>query len=91
MRPSSTRITDQAQQGLGVGGKEYYDEMDNILAGRKACDDFTHGGPLTVVASPVVFDGEQPALERAPDLGEHTDEILAGPAFIGLDLSISGK
>jgi crotonobetainyl-CoA:carnitine CoA-transferase CaiB-like acyl-CoA transferase len=36
----------------------------------------TTGGPLTVVASPVVFDGEQPALERAPDLGEHTDETL---------------
>jgi len=36
----------------------------------------THAGPLTVVASPVVFDGEQPQLTRAPDLGEHTDETL---------------
>jgi crotonobetainyl-CoA:carnitine CoA-transferase CaiB-like acyl-CoA transferase len=34
------------------------------------------GGPLQVVANPVVFDETQPDLERAPELGEHTDETL---------------
>jgi crotonobetainyl-CoA:carnitine CoA-transferase CaiB-like acyl-CoA transferase len=34
------------------------------------------GETLTVVASPVQFNGEQPDLTRAPDLGEHTDETL---------------
>jgi crotonobetainyl-CoA:carnitine CoA-transferase CaiB-like acyl-CoA transferase len=38
--------------------------------------DCGHGETLTVVASPVVFDGEQPDLARAPELGEHTDETL---------------
>jgi crotonobetainyl-CoA:carnitine CoA-transferase CaiB-like acyl-CoA transferase len=34
------------------------------------------GGPLQVVANPIVFDETQPDLERAPQLGEHTDETL---------------
>lgn len=34
------------------------------------------GGPLTVVANPIVFDETQPDLARAPELGEHTDEEL---------------
>jgi crotonobetainyl-CoA:carnitine CoA-transferase CaiB-like acyl-CoA transferase len=34
------------------------------------------GGPLQVVANPIVFDETQPDLERAPELGEHTDETL---------------
>ena len=29
-----------------------------------------------VVANPIVFDETQPDLERAPELGEHTDETL---------------
>jgi crotonobetainyl-CoA:carnitine CoA-transferase CaiB-like acyl-CoA transferase len=41
----------------------------------------TGGETLTVVASPVVFDGEQPDLTRAPDLGEHTDETLLELGF----------
>ncbi len=34
------------------------------------------GGPLQLVANPIVFDETQPDLERAPTLGEHTDETL---------------
>lgn len=34
------------------------------------------GGPLTVVANPIVFDETQPDLARAPELGEHTDDEL---------------
>ena len=34
------------------------------------------GGPLQLVANPIVFDETQPDLERAPMLGEHTDETL---------------
>lgn len=36
VRPSSMRITDQAQTGLGVGGKDYHGEIDQLLAQRKA-------------------------------------------------------
>ncbi|RAK51191.1 hypothetical protein [Phenylobacterium soli] len=36
VRPSSLRISDQAQTGLGLGGKDYYGELDSILAARKA-------------------------------------------------------
>lgn len=36
VRPSSSRLTDQAAEGLGVGGKEFHSETDAILAGRKA-------------------------------------------------------
>ena len=34
------------------------------------------GGPLQLVANPIVFDETQPDLGRAPLLGEHTDETL---------------
>lgn len=35
-QPSSMRILDAASEGLGVNGKAYYDEADNLLATRKA-------------------------------------------------------
>jgi crotonobetainyl-CoA:carnitine CoA-transferase CaiB-like acyl-CoA transferase len=34
------------------------------------------GGPLRLVANPIVFDETQPDLTRAPQLGEHTDETM---------------
>ena len=34
------------------------------------------GGPLQVVANPIIFDETQPDLRRAPELGEHSDETL---------------
>jgi crotonobetainyl-CoA:carnitine CoA-transferase CaiB-like acyl-CoA transferase len=33
--------------------------------------------PLTLVSPPVLFDNEPTRAERAPDFGEHTDEVLA--------------
>jgi crotonobetainyl-CoA:carnitine CoA-transferase CaiB-like acyl-CoA transferase len=36
----------------------------------------TDDGELPVVASPVTFDEAQPALQRAPELGQSTEEIL---------------
>jgi len=39
IRPSSGRIMDQAAEGLGVPGKQYYDEIDTQLAARKAAAD----------------------------------------------------
>lgn len=33
-------------------------------------------GRFRLVASPVQFDGEAPALRRGPEMGEHTDEVL---------------
>ena len=34
------------------------------------------GGPIPLVASPAQFDGVAPSLTRAPDHGEHTEEVL---------------
>jgi crotonobetainyl-CoA:carnitine CoA-transferase CaiB-like acyl-CoA transferase len=34
------------------------------------------GPPFSLVASPVQFDGEAPVLRPAPDLGQHTEEVL---------------
>lgn len=36
VRPSSQRITDQAQAGMGLEGKDFHSETDNLLAARKA-------------------------------------------------------
>ncbi len=36
VRPSSQRITDQAQAGMGLEGKDFHTETDNLLAARKA-------------------------------------------------------
>lgn len=36
VRPSSMRVTDQAQAGLGLEGKDFHSEIDNLLAQRKA-------------------------------------------------------
>lgn len=36
VRPSSARITDQAQTGMGLDGKDFHSEIDNLLAQRKA-------------------------------------------------------
>lgn len=35
-QPSSMRILDAASEGLGVNGKDFYSEADNLLASRKA-------------------------------------------------------
>ena len=35
------------------------------------------GADLALVASPVQFDEQPPDLGRAPELGEHTDELLS--------------
>ena len=39
IRPSSLRLVDQASEGMGLNGREYYQEMDSLLAGRKAAAD----------------------------------------------------
>lgn len=64
IRPSSARITDQAQTGLGLGGKDYYGEMDSILAGRKAAS-----GPAydKAYAAPPVATSEFADFAGAPD------------------------
>jgi crotonobetainyl-CoA:carnitine CoA-transferase CaiB-like acyl-CoA transferase len=52
---------------------------DPHLAGRTILVDDEHpvAGPFTYVGEPVVVDGEQYSVRRpAPELGEHTDEIL---------------
>lgn len=39
VRPSSLRVTDEAARGLGVEGRGYGEQMDAILAARKAASD----------------------------------------------------
>ena len=35
-----------------------------------------NGNEFSLVANPIQFDGVQPELQRAPDQGQHTDEVL---------------
>jgi len=46
------------------------------------------GKRFTLVASPVMFEETPAALRRAPEMGEHTEEILLG---LGLDWEAIGK
>lgn len=53
----------------------------------------TDGSSFKLVPSPLQFDAEPAELTRAPDHGEHTDEVLAGLGFSTeeiLDLKIAG-
>ncbi|GAA1851543.1 CoA transferase [Pseudonocardia ailaonensis] len=50
-------------------------------------------GEMTLVRSPVTFDERRPPLRRAPQIGEHSDEVLASVGYTDeeiLDLRISG-
>jgi crotonobetainyl-CoA:carnitine CoA-transferase CaiB-like acyl-CoA transferase len=38
-------------------------------------------GPLSLVSPPVMFDSQPARATRAPELGEHTDEILAAAGY----------
>jgi crotonobetainyl-CoA:carnitine CoA-transferase CaiB-like acyl-CoA transferase len=39
------------------------------------------GSEFDLVANPVQFDEESPSLVRAPELGEHTEEVLLEAGF----------
>lgn len=64
VRPSSTRITDQAQAGLGLEGKDFHTEIDSLLAQRKAA-----AGPAYAKAysAPPVASSDLAEFAGAPD------------------------
>jgi len=39
------------------------------------------GATFQLVANPVQFDEQPPTLVRAPELGEHTDEVLRAAGY----------
>jgi crotonobetainyl-CoA:carnitine CoA-transferase CaiB-like acyl-CoA transferase len=62
--------------------RELPDDPQAIANGYLPEVDRGDGTRFTLVASPVQFDGEAPPLRPAPDLGQHTEEVL-------LDLGLS--
>lgn len=63
-------------------GLELYDDPQVQANGYLADVESADGVPFKLVANPVHFDEQPPTLVRAPDLGEHTDEVLRE---LGLD------
>jgi len=49
--------------------------------------EMANGDMLTVVAPPVQFDGEASTTFRAPEVGEHTEEVLLKAGFTWEQLS----
>jgi crotonobetainyl-CoA:carnitine CoA-transferase CaiB-like acyl-CoA transferase len=62
--------------------RELPDDPQAIANGYMPEVDRGDGTRFTLVASPVQFDGDTPPLRPAPDLGQHTEEVL-------LDLGLS--
>jgi crotonobetainyl-CoA:carnitine CoA-transferase CaiB-like acyl-CoA transferase len=79
LRAANPRIIIARGTGQGVRGE------DADKAGFDGSSYFARGGENTydLVANPVQFDETPPELTRAPDSGEHTDEILEKD--LGLD------
>jgi formyl-CoA transferase len=56
--------------------KELHDDAQAIANGYLLDVERAEGGPFTLVANPVQFDETAPTLRPAPDLGQHTEEVL---------------
>jgi crotonobetainyl-CoA:carnitine CoA-transferase CaiB-like acyl-CoA transferase len=82
----ATRTLDEWRDALaGIEGVwapaqrciELYDDPQSIANGYIASVDPGNGGaPFPIVANPVQFDEQPSVVTRAPEAGEHTDEIL---------------
>lgn len=67
VRPSSTRITDQAQTGLGLAGKDYHTDFNNLLASRKAAADPAYAA---MRAHPPIATAELSDFAASPEFGK---------------------
>ena len=64
------------QQGLDL-----YDDPQVAANGYLADVTSPGGATFQLVTNPVQFDEEPPTLVRAPELGEHTDEVLRAAGY----------
>ena len=64
------------QQGLDL-----YDDPQVVANGYLAEVTSSSGATFQLVANPVQFDEQPPTLVRAPELGEHTDEVLRAAGY----------
>jgi crotonobetainyl-CoA:carnitine CoA-transferase CaiB-like acyl-CoA transferase len=64
------------QQGLDL-----YDDPQVLANGYLADVELANGTPFQLVANPVQFDEEPNRTTRAPDLGEHTDDVLRAAGY----------
>ncbi len=62
-------------------GLELYDDPQVLANGYLADVVPSDGSTFQLVTNPVQFDERPPALERAPALGEHTDEVLRAVGY----------
>jgi len=64
------------QQGLDL-----YDDPQVLANGYLGDAVTSDGHPFQLVTNPVQFDGQANTITRAPELGEHTDEVLAAAGY----------
>ena len=61
--------------------REVHDDPQVIANGIVAAVDTGHGSTLPMVTAPVTYDGQPGAPTRAPEVGEHTEEVLLEVGF----------
>ena len=82
LRPNTDRLSPTTRTIWAIAPAqrciELYEDEQAIANGYIASVDPGDGAPhFPIVANPVQFDEQPSTVTRAPDAGEHTDEILA--------------
>jgi len=62
-------------------GLDLYDDEQVLANGYLGDVSAVDGSTFQLVANPVQFDEQPNALVRAPELGEHTDDVLRGIGY----------
>jgi crotonobetainyl-CoA:carnitine CoA-transferase CaiB-like acyl-CoA transferase len=64
---------------------EMHDDQQALANGMVAEVDYPQG-PMSFIAPPVMFDQTPESPTRAPDFGEHTDDVLSAAGFAASDI-----